>query len=235
MANSFLWEYFRQGLFPSKVLTSVIETYGPRYGGALAQNRALNQHALDLLPFLDDEERCVLVSKSGNAAAIDALLGCPTTSPAILAEIAYCWRLSATDQRRLLERDLADLEFRKVLVHVELTNYVAKIWKRRFDYDPSTHNLPTEKRPPRVSAPKKKIPVLTSDEAGGFYPHTIAELANTVSGLNLYYRFFIKYLGDGSTKQSLDAWHSFFVLAKSDPDIQLKSVLRTASRLALAA
>lgn len=242
---TFRWQYFRQGLFPSKALSAIIKDYGSRYGDALAQNYCLGNQAIELLPHLNDAQRCLLVSKSGSELALDALLADPATSPKVLTAIGESWHLSVPDQHRLLDRDFDDHACRMVLGRTELTNYAVAIWKERFNYDPATHNLTVVKKSPKVSLPKYRVPWMDVNDASPCQRTTIAELSNVIttiaelsnviSGLYHCSGLINEQLGAGATPLSLGAWEAFLVLVGSNPDIQLESVLQTARRMAFLA
>jgi hypothetical protein len=231
MAGMFLKQYFRQGLFPTPVLSFVVENYGARYGESLAQNRILRHRTKELWPMLDSNSKR-LALEIGNRFALDLALGDHTTPLESLRAIAGSWHLTVADQHRLLERNLSDMETVILLSTMSPTDYVSSMWEKRSGNDPLSRFGLRAKISPDTSVPRNDVewPPPIKETISG--QATLVELSNLIAGLHQYNQIVEAYLGEGLTESSVSAWRSFFVLAEDDPDVDLYTVLSAAELLA---
>ena len=239
MSSTFLQTLFRVVDLPQDVIPGVLDTYSYRYAEYLAYNRSLGDYGATLVSKKLSAEALEDLVASGNRKVLDAVLSSSESRHGVLMRLLWCWELSERDQRRLVSRSLGPKTLWKLDMCQRFPREILRLVNNPVAQEED--ELPE-------TAGESVLRTRFGSFASRIYPRdrTLDEVLDTPvwllgAGTNVRISEVLcaapticSYLGSGGTLEELRSWMLFLSLVEKDPDLALRSVLKSAKVLARA-
>jgi hypothetical protein len=242
----FLDYFFSTVKMPHQVAVEVVAVYGAEHSDTLCSNRSVaSEDALvtQLLAWGVKKTTWARLISLGNATALETFLASEESGDVLLRAVVKRWRLTPTDQARLLDRKIGALMANRVYVSPRFT----------YEMRQSVKQLTTKNRKPGFTSSYRDVTRTAAVDQGryreesreekfakarrlGVLDQTVATLSGEAGfeqayvgllGAVLTYR-----LGDGSGEFDVTQWMAFLRLSGNEPDVPAGEIIDAALAMA---